>query len=276
MPAGWRSALWPTLAYLIYWQAAPRVRDERIGTVVLSTLVSLVLVVVLSASYGRAVRSLRAALALTVCATVAAVPLRLMVAMGKPVAPWSWLLSVAGLADLAFIALGAGLGILLSRLIRSANMVPPVAAVLALVDVWTVTLGGPVHQIMESEAPAAQRVAEAMTVKLPTTTAGAAPIAVVGFADFLFIAFFVAAMCRFAGEREGFVRTVWPLSVVLGLYMLVVLITGWRMPALVPMAVVVVAAHWRRFRYSRSEAFALLYAAILVAAIVGAGAFLRR
>ncbi|MBM3495279.1 MAG: hypothetical protein FJX72_13305, partial [Armatimonadetes bacterium] len=47
-------ALWPALAYIAFWQMAPRVRDERMGTVLVSTMVSLFLVVVVAASIGRA------------------------------------------------------------------------------------------------------------------------------------------------------------------------------------------------------------------------------
>ncbi len=266
-------AIWPVAAYLIYWQVAPRIRDDRIGTVILSTLVSLTLVIVATGTLGRTIRSVRGALVLTLVAAAVIVPIRLMAAFGHMLPPWRWILAAPGVADLGFIALGAGCGILLSRMVRGANMVPPVAAVLALVDIWTVTMGGPVHQIMTSDNPGAQKVAEAMTVRLPAPTSGAAPIAVVGFADFLFIAFFTSAMCRFAGDREGYRRTVWPLAIVLSLYMLVVLVTGLRLPALVPMAVVVIIAHWRRFHYARSEAFALLYAGLVVAAII-AGAVL--
>jgi hypothetical protein len=273
--AAW-GALWPTLGYLVFWQIAPRIRDERMGTVVASTLVSLFLVVLVAASLGRALRSARAGIVAALCAAIVVVPLRWMAGTGVVAKPWLWVAAAPGLADLAFILLGAGAGVVLSGLVRSANMVPPVAAVLALVDVWTVTLGGPVQQIMTSQTEGARRIAEAMTVRLPAITAGAAPIAVVGFADFLFIAFFVAAMCRFAGDREGYVRTVLPLAVVLCLYMLVVLATGWRLPALAPMAVVVLAVHWRRFRYERSEAFALLYAGLFVAALAAAMMLLRR
>jgi hypothetical protein len=192
------------------------------------------------------------------------------------VAPWSWVLAVPGLAELAFILFGVSVGAALSRILRSANMIPPVAGVLALVDIWTVLLGGPVQRVMESAAPSAQRLTEAMTIRLPAPTSGAAPMAVVGFADFVFIAFFVAAMCRFEGDAVGYGRTVRPLAAVLAAYMVVVLLTDWRLPALVPMAAVVLAVHWRRFRYSRSEAIALIYAAALVAVLLGGAVWLSR
>ena len=42
------------------------------------------------------------------------------------------------------------------------------------------------------------------------------------------------------------------------------------LPALLPMALVMIAVHWRQFHYERSEVFALLYAAGFIALIVGA------
>jgi hypothetical protein len=50
--------------------------------------------------------------------------------------------------------------------------------------------------------------------------------------------------------------------------MLAVALTGISLPALVPIAVVVIGMNIRRFRYERSEAFALLYAGLIVAAVL--------
>ena len=47
----------------------------------------------------------------------------------------------------------------------------------------------------------------------------------------------------------------------LSAYMLLVHFSGLSLPALLPLAVVMLALHWRYFQYSRSEVFALLYAA---------------
>ena len=264
------------LAYMAFWQVAPRVRDERFLTVIASTIVSLVLVVYVSASAARSLRRVTAMAAVGLASASVIVPLRVMLASGRLPAPWHWVVAVPGLAELTFILFGVSVGAALSLILRSANMIPPVAGVLALVDIWTVLLGGPVQRAMESAAPSAQRLTEAMTVRLPAPTSGAAPMAVVGFADFVFIAFFVAAMCRFEGDAVGYGGTVRPLAVVLAAYMVVVLLTGWPLPALVPMAAVVLTVHWRRFRYSRSEALALVYAGALVVLLLGGVIWLAR
>src|SRR5207248_1233872 len=107
---------------------------------------------------------------------------------------------------------------------------------------------------------------------------------VIGFADFLFIALFFAAICRFM-KAEGTKGTQWSgypsmfsqraywltlvvLMATLCAYMLLVFFYGWNLPALVPMAVVMVGLHWRQFHYRRSEVFALIYAALFVVLIV--------
>ncbi len=272
----WRSAAIYSIAYLLFWQVAPRVRDERLVTVIVATILSLVLVVLVTASAARAMRSVPSALGIAAVSAACILPLRVLYAMGTLVPPWSWMLLVPGLPELVFILFGAAIGVLLSRLMRSANMVPPAAAALAIVDMWTVLLGGPVQQLMTSQTATAQKVTQAMTVRLPAPTSGAAPIAVVGFADFVFMAFFVAAMCRFVGDTAGYGRTVRPLALVLALYMLLVLLTGWSLPALVPMALVVLAVHRRSFRYERHERFALLYAGLLLVAMMAASVWLMR
>ena len=152
-------------------------------------------------------------------------------------------------------------------------MIPPVAAVLALGDIWTVFLG-PVGKIVRSDNPTASKITEAMTVPLPAPTkTGASPISptlVIGFADFLFIAFFVAAITRFVPNERAYLRLLGILIILLSAYMLVVYFSGWSLPALLPLAVVMLALHWRYFHYSRSEMFALLYAGVFIL-LIGAG-----
>lgn len=274
--AVWRTAVLLALAYLVFWQVAPRIRSEHLFTVIVGTLVSLVLVVYVTAAVARALLSWRAVAVVLVISAVTVVPLKLLYATGSLVPPWTWLLVVPGLSELGFVLFGAAIGTALSRLIKSLNMVPPAAVALALIDIWTVLLGGPVHQIMQSTTEQARRTAEAMTVRLPAPTSGASPIAVVGFADFLFIAFFVAAMCRLAGDEVGYRRTVAPMAIVLALYMLIVLLSGLSLPALVPLAVVIIARHWKQFRYERSELFALLYAGLVLVAALGLAVWLLR
>ena len=88
----------------------------------------------------------------------------------------------------------------------------------------------------------------------------------VGFADFLFIALFFACFQRFGIPSR---RTFQVLGGVLAFYMLLVALTGLPLPALVPIAVVIIGMNLRQFRYERSEGFALLYAGLIVAAVAG-------
>ena len=269
---GWLPALLVGLAYPLFWQIAPRIHTEAIGAIIFSTFVSLGLVIWFAAEVGRACVTTRAALISTLVSSAIILPLRVLAAV-RPnhiPPPWSLALYIPGLPDLLFVWFAGSLGSLLSRIIRSANLIPPVAIMLALVDIWTVLLGGPVQTLMTSKNPVAQLVTQSMTVKLPAPTPlhGATPVNTqIGFADFLFVAFFSASITRFVGRPRVHRRMVIVMISALCLYMLPVIILAWSLPALVPMSVVMLALHWRYFQYERSEAFALLYAGLLVAAI---------
>lgn len=259
------------LAYLAYWQIAPRIPATSVWAVAVSTIIALALGIWLPAQMGYKLRrSPKWALANLGVASAVILPVVLMVVFRqRVVAPWSLLLHVPGLPFLGLIWLAASLGALVSFLVRGANMIPPIAAVLALVDIWTV-VAGPVHSLMHSDDPTARSVSRVMTVPLaaPKQPPGATPMqGSVGFADFLFVAFFAAAIGRFVPSRRTYLRTLYGLIVVLSIYMLVVLFRDVNLPALVPMAVTMIAVHWRLFHYERSELYAMLYAALFIALI---------
>lgn len=259
------------ILYALYWQAVRIVSADSIGVIIASTLVSLVLTILIAAEIGRLLQSVpRIVMAVALCGAVIG-PMRYGVAVGRMMPPWSLISHLPALPDLFFIGFAAALGALVSRLLRGANMIPPVAAALGLVDIWTVLLNGPVHRVLASHSQAAQGVAKALTVALPAPAAssGAAPMTVVGFADYLFIAFFVSALTRFSGDTALFRRNVIALSIILSLYMSIAMATSWALPALVPMAVAMIAVNWRCFHYERSEVFALLYAGLFIGLILG-------
>ena len=266
----WGGPVLVGLIYLGFWQIAPRVRTESLGAMLLSTILALALIVWFNAQIARGFRRPLQFFVSLVLSAAAILPLRVMYYTGDMVPPWSWLLMVKGLPDLLFVWLASSFGGLLSYLLRSANMIPPIAAVLALVDVWTVFLG-PVGKILKSDNPAAVKITQAMTVPLPAPKPSGAsaipPSLVVGFADFLFIAFFVAAISRFSPSVGVYRRMLVALVAVLCGYMLLVFFSGWHLPALLPLAVVMLALHWGHFKYTRSEAFALLYGALFIVLI---------
>ncbi|MEN3000770.1 MAG: hypothetical protein ABDI19_02880 [Armatimonadota bacterium] len=152
-----------------------------------------------------------------------------------------------------------GLGSLLSRLIRDRNLLVPVAPFAALVDAITVlTPMGFVKQMVE-KAPA---VVERAAVAVMTAPAAAptvervVPIVLMGVGDFVFLTLYAACLYRF-GLRTG--ATAIALFFVLWAYLVVVMLgVAAALPALVPMAVVVLAVNWREFRLSRQELLASL------------------
>ena len=264
---------------LLYWQIAPRIRAESFIAFLASSILYMVLIIWFAASLGRALNQPRAIVVSGVTAAAIAIPFRIMLWQRVPAAIWLHG-SVQGLSDLLMVWLAGSIGASLSLLLRGANMIPPVAAVLALVDTWTVLLRGPVQQIMESQHPTAQAFTQAMTVQLPAPRAiGAAPSPLlIGFADFLFIAFFTAAICRFVPNGRAYKRTLTGLLIILSAYLLLVAspLDILALPALVPTAVVMIAINWRHFHYDRSEAFALLYAGLFIALIAMAFWYLGR
>src|SRR5256885_7230445 len=142
---------------LIYAQIAPHIRAESFIAFLFSSVAYMALIVWFAASIGRALNRPRRILISGILAAVIAVPFRVMVVQRNPAA-FSLYMSIPGLSDLLMVWLAGSVGAALSLLLRGANMIPPVAAVLALVDIWTVLLGGPVHQIMRSQSPTAKAV----------------------------------------------------------------------------------------------------------------------
>jgi hypothetical protein len=258
------------LAYLALWQVAPRLRTDSEGAVLTSTLLALAISVWFAASAARAIQTTKEIAANAILSGMLVIPMRAFAGARMGVPPWNYLQHFPGLSELLFFWFAVSVGVGLSRLLKGANMIPPVAAVLALVDIWTVLLGGPVKRIMESPNPVAQAVTQAMTAQMPSIRIGAAPYrpsSMVGFADFVFIAFFVAAVCKFVQLQGTYKRTLIGLIAVLCAYMPLVHFFDWNLPALVPMGVLMIGLHWRHFHYERSEAFALLYAGVFIAMI---------
>lgn len=179
------------------------------------------------------------------------------------------MLAVPGLYGLLLVWFAASVGALLSKVVREVKMLLPMSLVLACVDLYVVFGGGLVTQATQGTSPVAAHAMRALTVTLPTvrTSTGAPPMQLAaGFADFMFVALFFACFAKFGVPSR---RTFFALCAVLSGYMLIVMWTQTSLPALVPIAVVVIGMNLRRFRFERSEAFAMLYAGLLVAAILG-------
>lgn len=163
---------------------------------------------------------------------------------------------------------GAFLGILLSRIIREANVLLPVALVAMLVD-----LVGAMTSIGFTQNVVASNPALVRGVSVPVPTVGSAGphgglhiLGFIGPGDALFMAFFFAVALRLGLNVRG---TFWWMYGLLTVTMLAVLFTGINIAALIPMGLAVLIANRRYFRLKREEIFATVYAALLILVLVG-------
>jgi hypothetical protein len=281
-----RLAFGSGIAYLALYFISQRIPFGQVA-ILIATLLSLGLVLLFTVASARALRN-RRDLALTSLVSAAlslpSVLIRILFArfpawtgwrtVGPGLVQYERILAhIPGLHGLMLILFATCLGVWLSQLLREMKILLPIALVLACVDLYVVFGGGLVAQAHTGKAPAAQAAMKSLTVPLTShPKSGAAPIQLaVGFADFLFIALFFACFARF-GVPSG--RTFKALCALLLVYMGIVYVTGLDLPALVPIAIVVVGMNLRQFRYERSEAFALLYAGLIVAAIMGGFLFM--
>lgn len=169
-----------------------------------------------------------------------------------------------------------GLAAALSLAIRDRNMLVPMAIFLALFDIWLVFVPeGPVGQIARGNQTQLANIA--FSVPRPTaapTTGAPTPLAYIGPADFLFMAMFFCAICRFQLRYAATAR--WMVPVLAG-YLAIALLTPnvsigpirlGALPALVPIAAVVMAVNAREFKLTRDEKQTTVALAIIGIALV--------
>ena len=165
--------------------------------------------------------------------------------------------------SLLIIVAASALGYLVSFVLRHPNIVLPVAAFSAYVDIWTV-LVGPTSRAIEK----IPHVVHAVSAALPAPgSATAEPISFVGPADFIFLAMFFGALYRLGMEPR---RTFWIAFPLLSLGMTAVLAGQFApgLPALVLIGFAVIMANFRHFKLKREEYIAMgIVAVLLVAAI---------
>lgn len=171
------------------------------------------------------------------------------------------------IADLALISAAAVLGTLLARIITDPKMLLPVAFVGAVVDYWGVYLGS-----TSAIIHAAPELVRKVSAEIPAFGSAYQPrglhvASFVGFGDWLFLTMFLAVAWRYDLQPR---RTFWALLSFLVPAMLVVIFGGLDyLPAIVPMALAIFVVNGRRLKLTREEAFASLYALLLVAALIG-------
>ncbi len=154
------------------------------------------------------------------------------------------------------------LGVLLSRIVREANILLPVALVAMPIDyIGAMTTVGFTHDVATKHPS----VVHSVSVAVPAI-GGLHPISFIGPGDVLFMAFFFSVVLRLGMNDRG---TFWWMYGLLTAAMLLVISPwGFNVAALVPMGLAVVIANFGAFRLKRSEVFAVLYACALVLALI--------
>ena len=164
----------------------------------------------------------------------------------------------------ALIVLAVCGGGLVAQMIRSPNLLGPVCALVALIDIWGVLFQGPVSQIMRR----APNLAEKAMNNLPSATVTTivhgqrhvhdvlAPS--IGVGDYLFIGLLFAALHLNDMNWRGAIKWMTPL-IVLSLFC--VMTFGWALPGLLFIGLGIAIPNLSYFQYTREENFAMLYCA---------------
>lgn len=190
-------------------------------------------------------------------------------AQAKQEAPLNWrVLGIVNMTVRSLMLVCAGVfgGAIVARLIKTPNMMGPVCAIVALIDIWGVLLGGIVSQLLTN--PATKPIAENAMAAMPSagTASGQRGYAIeapsIGIGDFLFLGLLFAALHALNMNWQGAVRWVAPLVTIALLCITFGLIPF--LPGLLFIGLGVAVPNWKYFQYTRDEKFALLWAGIFV------------
>lgn len=158
------------------------------------------------------------------------------------------------------LMIACSIGYLVSLRIRDKNLLLPVVMFAASIDFWTVTVG-PVSSMMKHMP----EIVSAVSAPIPKAgTGGFVPAVTMGIGDPLFMALVFAAVHRLGlnGRRNfGFVCVI--MTVAMATVMMGALP---YLPALVTLAIAVLAANWGQFKLSRQEKISIAIVAVMLLA----------
>ena len=183
-----------------------------------------------------------------------------------------------GIAQLARIGWPMALGFLVAGLVKDRNLIPPIAIVLATVDILAVFAPvGTVKIAMHNEK--IRPIFDAVAIQVPKVGT-ALPVAQMGPADFLFLGMFFYAIFKFGMRAK---ETLYWVAPALAIYLAIVVFWGDKklfglplgaLPALVPIGVAVVVANRDQFSMTKQEkamtfgVLALCLAVLMIAAVL--------
>lgn len=181
----------------------------------------------------------------------------------RPTLPQQFLLTLRQfLSDFSITLACTFFGILLSRIVREPGILLPAALISMPIDyIGAMTPVGFTQNVVTQHP----EIVRAVSVHVPTIR-GLSLYPLIGPGDALFMAFFFAVVLRLGLNDRG---TFWWMYGLLTVAMLLVLaLPHFNVAALVPMGLAVLVANRAAFRLKRSEVFAVLYAGLMVLALV--------
>jgi hypothetical protein len=180
-----------------------------------------------------------------------------------------------GLSQTGLVLWCAGLGALLATLLKEKNLIVPVSAFLAMFDIFLVLNPmGFTQKVMQSHPEVLQKVALSVPKVEGTPTFGpVSPAAFVGPADLLFMAMFFVAIFKYQMRAR---ETMMALIPTLAVYMGIVMVTGFPLPAMVPIGIVVLIVNWREFTLTKEEWTSTAVLVVFMAALFGGGMWLSK
>lgn len=271
-PPAWRAAVLVLLAYGLlvgvpYVRGIPPTAGSVVATLLF--LVASVWVVAELAKYP--LRPWRDAVGLAVC-------LGAWYAIGLAFRNLETLRTVVSAASgVSFLLACIFAGRLLALIVRERNILLPVALVAGLADIFTV-FAGPTGKALEK----APKLVEKLSVAIPQMGSAAGPagaqglthVATAGLGDFIFLAFFLAAVWRLGLRYRA---TVWGILVATAMGMLAVLLLP-RIPALPLLPFIVtgfLVANTGAFNLTRSERLQVIAVVLGVGIVLLAAALLH-
>lgn len=169
------------------------------------------------------------------------------------------------LQSFALLVLGTFFGLVVSRMIKHANMLGPIGVLVALIDIWGVLFGGIVSQLLTNKAT--KHIAEAGMGGGPRLGAPTSQFHLflpdIGIGDFLFLAFFLGVIVQFGMNWRTSALLMWGL-ISFALLLIVLPINVPALPGLLFIGAGAVLPNLKYFQFTREERFALLYAGIFV------------
>jgi hypothetical protein len=163
-----------------------------------------------------------------------------------------------------------GLGAMISSILRDKNILIPVAIFLVGFDIFLVlTPLGFTQRIIKQNpnilSSVAMQIPKTTSVAHAASNATVASAGLVGPADLVFLGAFFLAMYKFNMRPKETLRVMIPMLIG---YMVVVLLTGWALPALVPIGLVTLWVNRKEFSLNKDEKASTVVLALIVIGIL--------